>query len=176
MSRSTSRSRPRNTSQGNQLPRIARVERLPRVTELDEQGEDDDMQERAANAELFDEDGKFAKGHEKRGGRVQGQQNKITKDLKHATLLAATLHGSDGKGKDGLTGYMFFLAGNHVKSFAPILGRMIPLHIGGTVEHTHKVLKSKDEVVEELKKRGLLIEGVYERLEDWTPAVDDAEN
>ena len=175
MSRSTSRSSPRNAYSAQKpgqerLERVTpRVARLPRVTELDDRGQDDDD-------DFLDEDGKFAKGHEKRGGRKKGQQNKMTRDLKHATLRAAEMHGSDGEGLDGLIGYLFFLAKTEPKSFAPLLGRMIPLHIGGSVDHTHRVLRNKDEVIEELKKRGLLIEGVYERLEDWTPAQDDESN
>lgn len=186
MSRSTSRSMSRNQpriarpdngriAQGQpRIARVSRVERVPRVTELDPNGND----EAEDDDDLLDDNGKFKKGHGRKGGRKKGQQNKMTRDLKQAVLLAAQAAGRDGEGLDGLIGYLTRLAIDEPKSFAPLLGRMIPLHIGGSVDHNHRVIKTKDEIVEELKKRGLLIEGtaIYERLEDWRPAIDDKSN
>jgi hypothetical protein len=44
----------------------------------------------------------FQNGHRKFGGRKKGTPNVVTKDLKIATIEAATRIGSDGNGKDGL--------------------------------------------------------------------------
>jgi hypothetical protein len=64
-------------------------------------------------------------------GRVKGVQNKICRDLKVGLVDAAVAHGSDGEGKDGLTGFLFHLARNHPKAFAGLLGKLMPLQVSG---------------------------------------------
>jgi hypothetical protein len=64
-------------------------------------------------------------------GRVAGVPNKTTKLLKDAILLAAETRGADGKGKDGLMGYCLYLARKQPKSFAVLLGRVLPMQITG---------------------------------------------
>jgi hypothetical protein len=64
---------------------------------------------------------------ERRGGRAPGVPNKMTTTLKDAILKAAELVGADGKGKDGLVGYLKDLAGNRKELFVPLLARVLPL-------------------------------------------------
>jgi hypothetical protein len=64
-------------------------------------------------------------------GRPKGSLNKTTSALKEAILLAAERVGSDGKGKDQLTGYCEFLAKEEPKAFAGLLGRVLPLQVTG---------------------------------------------
>ena len=96
-------------------------------------------------------------------GRKPGVPNKITTALKEAIILAAAKRGADGEGKDGLVGYLFWLARAEPKSFAALLGRVVPLHIVGGVDHVHRVLPTKEEVLQELKERGLPIETVFNK-------------
>lgn len=63
-------------------------------------------------------------------GRTKGVPNKSTQALKDAILLAAEKVGQDGKGKDGLTGYLIGLAKSEPKAFSSLLGRVLPLTIG----------------------------------------------
>jgi len=63
-------------------------------------------------------------------GRPKGSQSKTTKTLKEAILLAAEKVGEDGKGKEGLTGYLVGLARSEPKAFSALLGRVLPLTIG----------------------------------------------
>lgn len=65
-------------------------------------------------------------------GRPKGSSNKTTTVLKDAILLAATSVGEDGKGKNGLTGYLILLAKAQPKAFATLLGRVLPMQITGT--------------------------------------------
>jgi hypothetical protein len=67
-------------------------------------------------------------------GRAKGAQNKVTTALKEAILKAAEKVGEDGKGKDGLTGYLVMLARKERKAFAGLLGRLQPLKLGGEGE------------------------------------------
>ena len=57
-----------------------------------------------------DRSGDFKVGHKKRGGRQKGTRNHYSADLKRSLLEAASRIGSDGKGKDGLRGYLIWVA------------------------------------------------------------------
>lgn len=97
---------------------------------------------------------------ERKGGRVKGQPNKITRQLKDAIIMAAEQCGEDGKGKDQLVGYLKRLARNYPKTFAALLGRVLPMQITGKIEGEatlHVKYKSVEEVKAELKERGLPI-------------------
>jgi hypothetical protein len=67
-------------------------------------------------------------------GRMKGLQNKITRDLKLSIVEAAALHGGDGRGSGGVTGYCLHLATNHPKAFATLIGRMLPYQVDGTIQ------------------------------------------
>src|SRR5665213_2158251 len=65
-------------------------------------------------------------------GRPKGALNKTTSLLKEAILLAAEQRGSDGLGKDGLTGYCQFLADEQPRAFAQLLGKVLPMQVALT--------------------------------------------
>ena len=73
----------------------------------------------------------FYKGHPKWGGRKKGTVNKSTVLLKEAVLMAAQGVGMDGKGKDGLVGYLKFIATKHPSSFTSLLNKVLPLQLVG---------------------------------------------
>jgi hypothetical protein len=64
-------------------------------------------------------------------GRKKGEVNKTTKTLKEAILLAAEQVGNDGRGKDGLTGYLVYVASTDVKAFSALLGKVLPMQVTG---------------------------------------------
>lgn len=64
-------------------------------------------------------------------GRVKGVPNKTTKLLREAILEAAEAVGEDGRGKEGLTGYLKRVATEDVKAFSSLLGRVLPLQVTG---------------------------------------------
>jgi hypothetical protein len=55
------------------------------------------------------EDNRFKPG-ERKVGRAKGVRNKFSRNVRDAALAAAARYGSDGRGKDGLVGFMFLLA------------------------------------------------------------------
>jgi hypothetical protein len=55
--------------------------------------------------------GTFKKGHKKLGGRQKGTPNQVNQDLIDRIVQAAEQVGSDGKGKNGVDGYLQMLAG-----------------------------------------------------------------
>ncbi len=79
-------------------------------------------------------------------GRPPGTPNKTTAALKEAILMAAETVGSDGKGKDALVGYCVFLAKEEPKSFAQLLGKVLPMQVtgedGGPIKVTHIELRA----------------------------------
>jgi hypothetical protein len=75
--------------------------------------------------------GTFQPGHKPATTRQPGVHNRLTRDLKRGIIDAAERYGSDGKGKDGLTGYLFHLAGKHPKAFAGLLGKILPMQVSG---------------------------------------------
>jgi hypothetical protein len=74
-----------------------------------------------------------------RRGRKAGVPNKMPPFLKDAVLEAASHLGFDGKGKDGLVGYLQRLALSYPESFAALLGRVLPLQARASVGVPEKV-------------------------------------
>jgi hypothetical protein len=72
-----------------------------------------------------------AKPGQRFGGRQKGTPNKITGTLREAVLKAAATVGQDGEGKGGLKGYLVNIAKKDPKTYAALLGRVIPLQVGG---------------------------------------------
>lgn len=71
----------------------------------------------------------FGKDHAKMGGRKRGTPNVVTRELKKAILRAAYRLGSDGRGKDGVVGYLTRIAKNDIKTFVMLLRAVLPLQL-----------------------------------------------
>ena len=75
--------------------------------------------------------GQFGKGNP---GKPKGAVNKVTLALREAVVQAAEKVGEDGKGQNGLVGYLVALAKTEPKAFASLLGRAMPLQVEGPGE------------------------------------------
>jgi hypothetical protein len=69
--------------------------------------------------------GRFQKGHKKRGGRKAGTRNVMTPAFKDAIIQAAEEHGRDGNGLGGFVGYLRFLAVDYPRAFAGLLAKQL---------------------------------------------------
>jgi hypothetical protein len=69
--------------------------------------------------------------------------------LKEAILMAAELSGRDGKGKEGLTGYLRKVADTDVKAFSSLLGRVLPLQLSGDPENPLQIQTVKRVIIGE---------------------------
>jgi hypothetical protein len=98
----------------------------------------------------------FAKHHEKKGGREKGTVNKTTKILKEALILAAEAEGFDGRGKEGLMGFLRQCAKREKVAFMRMLEKILPYQItgkdGGPVQMEYT---SRDEIAQRMRERGL---------------------
>jgi hypothetical protein len=110
---------------------------------------------------------------ERRVGRPAGVSNKTTRVLKEAGILAAEMAGFpkfkrdkygdivpgsvQATGKDGLIGYLTFVALNEPRAYLGFLGRLLPLqinaHLDAQVDDGRQL--SREELREELRRRGL---------------------
>lgn len=110
-------------------------------------------------------------------GRPPGLQNKTTRILKDAILLAACEVGdvsmyidtkqiTTQEQRGELVGFLRWVAVHEPKAFCAMLGRLIPLQLTGALELTDatpKKFATKEELIEEMKRRGLPIAPVFAR-------------
>ena len=65
---------------------------------------------------------------------MKGKPNATTQYLKDCILLAAEAEGMDGKGKEGLIGYLRMLARTQPKSYSTLLARVMPTQINHAIQ------------------------------------------
>lgn len=117
----------------------------------------------------------FKKGHKKIAGRAKGTQNKLTRELKHAIVLAAEMVGKDGKGRDGAVGYLAWLAKARPEVFGMLLGKLLPIQVtgqgGGPVQLQYK---EPEAIAQAFKQRGLpMPTGLFQSINRPLPKVID---
>jgi len=119
--------------------------------------------------------GKFAKGFTKPRtyGRKKGTPNKTTVLLKQAILDAATLVGQDGRGKDGLVGYLKMLAVKERAVYARLLERVLPLQLN--VEDKSAPQYTAAEAAAKLRERGLPVPTALLQMAEGMRPVDAAD-
>jgi hypothetical protein len=89
-------------------------------------------------------------------GRKKGQQNRTTRILKEAVILAAIQVGSDGKGKGELVGYLAKCAVKERRAFMHLMERILPYQVTGKNDGPVQVeYTTPDEVRQRFKERGL---------------------
>src|SRR6187455_1109551 len=102
----------------------------------------------------------FAKGRRKTGGRKAGTLNKTTRSFKEAFIIAAENIGADGRGREGLAGFLEAVGRKDYKTFCSILVRLIPLQVtgrgGGPIQI---VTRSIEEIEKDMRERGITVNG-----------------
>lgn len=115
---------------------------------------------------------KLKKG-ERVGGREKGQPNKITRLLKDAILMAGEASGSDGRGKDGLIGYLQWLSRREPAVYGRLLEKLLPYQLtgkdGGPVQMEYR---TKADVIERLKEKGLPVPQSLMEVPAYVPPND----
>lgn len=127
--------------------------------------------------------GTFKPGNQvaKNKGRPLGVPNKLSAILKDAILLAAGEVGSDGRGAGGIIGYLKRVARQEPKSFVTLLGRVLPYTVTMKLPEGEVPVRTREEVLAELQRRGLPIAQIYattpemlaaQEYKDVTPAPE----
>lgn len=101
---------------------------------------------------------KFAKGNP---GKPKGAKNKFGLKLKEAIIEAAERSGSNGKGKDGMVGYLVWLSRSEPAVYGRMLEKVMPLQVD-VKDTTNKM--SAPEAVAKLRERGLPVPPALEAL------------
>jgi hypothetical protein len=134
----------------------------------------------AAHPDAHDEKtGRFVRGHKVYSRKERGDRR--SRDLKDAILHGAVAHGSDGKGKNGLNGYLEFLASKYPKNYSYLLGKLLPFVvrnsidaslIGNVTVSVTPIAAGKFLSLEQMS--GIVIDGHAERVTE--PQVDDEQD
>jgi hypothetical protein len=97
----------------------------------------------------------FKKGTPKpsNSGRTKGTRNKATLVLREAALFAAEACGEDGRGKNGLVGFLTSLAQRQPAVFGRLLEKILPMQAGS--EPTTPGGLTAAEAATRLRERGL---------------------
>ena len=94
--------------------------------------------------------GSFEAGHKKLGGRKKGTRNLISPERKMALLEAAHRVGSDGNGKDGVAGYLFWVAKrDRTLFYVDIWSRLLELdlHEAAVSAEAHGITNEPDDEI-----------------------------
>lgn len=101
---------------------------------------------------------RFTKGNAPKPKSRLGRPNKISRDLKEAIITAAEMAGSNGRGKDGLNGYLYRLAMHrNPKIFGALLGKLLPMQLTGEGGKSlgEALFGTTADVLKAMKERGL---------------------
>ena len=105
-------------------------------------------QVRKANAGTF----RKGDGRPRPKGRVKGRPNKVTMMLRDAILLAADDLGEDGKGTDGMRGWLRWLAKRHPDLYTPLMAKVLPIQVSVDAAKPRKM--TLEEMAREARERG----------------------
>lgn len=92
-------------------------------------------------------------------GATGAVPNRTTSAVAEAILSAAEQVGEDGRGENGLVGFLRKVAVTQPKTYAALLGRVLPYQIAE--EPPKKVFRTVEEIQEELRRSGLPIDRIF---------------
>jgi hypothetical protein len=92
--------------------------------------------------------------HPRRGrGRPKGSHNIFTREVKEAIIAAANELGEDGRGYDGMKGYLKHLGRTEPKTFGMLIRAVMPTQV--TVEHKDLPPENYKDVQRTMEQLGL---------------------
>jgi hypothetical protein len=119
---------------------------------------------------------RYRKGHKKVGGRKKGTPNRLTAEIKETIIAAFTELGADGRGKEGLKGFIKKIGREDLKSSAMLLRAVLPMQVNASINTSVNVkYKTLEEATEEARKFGLPERRVFE-LTDYRRIEDEQDD
>jgi hypothetical protein len=95
------------------------------------------------------------KGHKKLGGRKKGVHNRINRDLIDRIVRAAGQIGSDGKGKDGVDGWLQMLAGKKTAYFVGLFRQAVQKQVPAAEPENEVIYSTEQDYRQALLDRGM---------------------
>lgn len=120
--------------------------------------------------------GAFKKGHKKLGGRKTGTPNRINSNLIEKIVQAAAQVGSDGKGKDGVDGYLQRLAGEKENHFVSLFRQVVQKQVPAGEPQNEAVYSTEQDFRQALLDRGVpptLVPPPPRDLNEKPPVIGD---
>jgi hypothetical protein len=109
---------------------------------------------------------RYPKGHKKVGGRKKGTPNRLTAEIKEMIIAAFTELGADGRGEEGLKGFIKKIGREDLKSSAMLLRAVLPTQVNASINASVNVkYKTLEEANEEARKLGLPERRVLELMD-----------
>jgi hypothetical protein len=109
---------------------------------------------------------RYRKGHKKIGGRKKGTPNRLTAEIKEMIIAAFTELGADGRGEEGLKGFIKKIGREDLKSSAMLLRAVLPMQVNASINASVNVkYKTLEEANEEARKLGLPERRVLELMD-----------
>jgi hypothetical protein len=99
--------------------------------------------------------GTFKTGHKKLGGRKKGTPNRINSNLIERIVQAAEQVGADGKGKDGVDGYLQMLADQKTGYFVGLLRQAVQRQVPTAEPQNQVVYATEQDFRQALLDRGV---------------------
>jgi hypothetical protein len=93
-------------------------------------------------------------------GRPVGCRPLLNRSLKEIILEAGARLGSNGRGKDGLIGFIMSVGRKHPTHLLALIGKVLPVELEAPVDE-NKRYRSVEEVMAEMKSRGLPVERIF---------------
>jgi len=117
----------------------------------------------------------------KPSGHAKEEPNKTTRVLKDAILVAAETVGLDGKGKDGLPGYLTRIALVNPAAMCSLLAKVLTLQVHDKPERAQReVYETYEQVAARLRESGIPLKEMGRMLmsiaeDESTDGEDEAE-
>ena len=110
---------------------------------------------------------RFQRGRQKTGGRKKGTLNRFTRDVREALIEAVNRFGRDGKGDEGMVGYLLGSCGKERRAILSMLSKAMP-----SLVNVKEVEHAKFLTYEQARER-LISSGVpaplLDHLHSYTP-------
>ena len=102
--------------------------------------------------------GKYKKNpkREKTGGRQKGTPNTLSREAKEEIIAGLTEFGQDGKGKDGLKGFVKRVAAENIPAAASLLRAVLPMETKlNLIAEVNVPYQTLDEAIKEAIEAGI---------------------
>jgi hypothetical protein len=145
------------------MPRLRRPQLVP--------SEDESADSRVRRAVRATKRGERYPG----SGRKKGQANTLTRFSRDAIIEGLSRYGSDGKGKDGLVGFVLAAVRKDLRNGVTMLGMVTPKQVDAVITRGEVTYTTIAELDADLAKHGLPVSSEIFKIDYRGTSVPEAE-